>query len=76
MANKKKKHIADQFELPFNKPVKANIEVGKLPSIVTRGEIAGLCMPKGDGAIDAFERGLSDLLNEDNMTYWDDGFGY
>ena len=32
--------------------------MGKLPSIITRHDINKLCMPIGDGAIDAFERDI------------------
>lgn len=58
------KHIAEQFELPLNKAGKgrkmvvANVRVGKIPRFVTGLEIAALCMPRGDGACDAFERDL------------------
>lgn len=58
------KHIAEQFELPLNKAPKrptvvANVRVGRMPRFVTGLEIAALCMPRGDGACDAFERDLA-----------------
>lgn len=68
------KHIAEQFELPLNKAGKgrktvvANVRMGKMPRFVTGLEIAALCMPKGDGAQEAFERDLSMAGDDDEFN--------
>lgn len=69
------KHYAEQFELfgsapkpvsPLRKPITANIRVGKINTRhFGRREVTGLCMPKGDGACDAFDRAMAERYDED-----------
>ena len=67
----KKQQRAVQLELPFGKPtrrtpIRVGIRVGVLSGIVTRHDIDRIVQPRGEGAVEAFERDISSSFADED----------